>query len=418
MQLGIKILKNIYIIGAGLAGLSASVHGVERNYKVNIFESSNLIGGRCRSFFDKKMGQEIDNGNHLVFSANKNFYELCKIVRSLDSLQLLPFDLDFYDKKRSFYWNLNLENINFSKILMNHIELIPGSHLSDYLSIFKFLFAKENSTVYELIGDSNIYKTFWDPLTLAVMNTSCENASAKVLAYVLKETILKGKKNCSIYQPKVNWNESVIKPCVNFLKKKGCEINLKNILKSIKIHNNVITRLQFLNNSIDIKENDLVIFAIPPSNFSKFFPNLSLPKNYNSIVNVHFKLTKTIKDKFSKKIIGFINSYTHWLFIKENYLSVTISNANHLNNLDSEEIANIIWVEICSYMKIKHRIPSFQVVKEKKATLEQSPSNFSLVRKLTELPNNVRISGDWTQTSLPCTIEGSILSGKKAIPYL
>ena len=98
-------MKNIYIIGAGLAGLSASV---------NIFESSNLIGGRCRSFFDKRIGQEIDNGNHLVFSANKNFYELCKIVRSLNSLQILPFDLDFFDKKQSIYWNLNLEKINFT----------------------------------------------------------------------------------------------------------------------------------------------------------------------------------------------------------------------------------------------------------------------------------------------------------------
>ena len=248
------------------------------------------------------------------------------------------------------------------------------------------------------------------------MNTSSKNASAKVLAYVLKETIFKGKKNCSIYQPKINWNDSVIKPCVNFLKKSGCEINLKNILRSIQINNNFVSKLEFFNNSIEVKKNDLVIFAIPPSNFSKFFPNLSLPKNYNSIVNVHFKLTKTIKDKFSKKIIGFINSHTHWLFIKKNYISVTISNANHLNNLDSIDIANIIWKEICSYMKIQHKMTSFQVVKEKKATLEQSPSNFNLVKKLKELPNNVKISGDWTQTSHPSTIEGSILSGKKAIP--
>ena len=150
---------------------------------------------------------------------------------------------------------------------MNNFELIPGTNLLDYLSIFKFFFAKENSTVHEIIGKSSIYSTFWDPLTLAVMNTSSENASAKVLAFVLKETILKGKKNCSIYQPKVNWNDSVIKPCTNFLKKKGCEIKLRNILKSIKIKNNFITKLEFINYSVEIKENDIVIFAIPPSNF-------------------------------------------------------------------------------------------------------------------------------------------------------
>ena len=112
----------------------------------------------------------------------------------MNSLQLLPFDLDFYDKKQSIYWNLNLEKINLFKIVMNNLELIPGTNLLDYLSIFKFFFAKENSTVHEIIGNSNIYSTFWDPLTLAVMNTSSENASAKVLAFVLKETILKGKK--------------------------------------------------------------------------------------------------------------------------------------------------------------------------------------------------------------------------------
>ena len=39
----------------------------------------------------------------------------------------------------------------------------------------------------------------------------------------------------------------------------------------------------------------------------------------------------------------------------------------------------------------------------------------AVVRKLKEIPYNVRISGDWTQTTHPCTIEGSILSGKLAI---
>ena len=56
-----------------------------------------------------------------------------------------------------------------------------------------------------------------------------------------------------------------------------------------------------MNNSVEINENDLVVFAIPPSNFSKFFQIFALPKNYNSIVNVHFKLTKTIKKSIFNK---------------------------------------------------------------------------------------------------------------------
>ncbi len=300
-------------------------------------------------------------------------------------------------------------------MLRNKISVIPDANFFDYFSILKFLFVKKNKTVFDVVGKSNIFKTFWDPLTLAVMNTSSKNASAKVLSDVLKKTIFKGHKYCNIYQPKVNWNDAIINPCINFINKSGGEIKLKSILKNIEVNKNLITKLYFNNHSININDNDLVIFAVPPSNFLKFFPKYILPTNYNSIVNIHFKLTKTIKKKLSHKIIGFINSHTHWVFVKKGYLSVTISNANHLNRLDSNQIANIIWKEICSYMNIKHKITDFQVVKEKKATVEQSPSNFDLISKLKDLPRNLKISGDWTQTSLPCTIEGSILSGKKAI---
>ena len=45
----------------------------------------------------------------------------------------------------------------------------------------------------------------------------------------------------------------------------------------------------------------------------------------------------------------------------------------------------------------------------------QSPDNIKLVRNFQKKPENLLIAGDWTQYNLPCTIEASILSGKKAI---
>ena len=46
---------------------------------------------------EKKLGIEIDNGNHLVFSANENFYELCTIINSTKKIQILPPNLEFFD---------------------------------------------------------------------------------------------------------------------------------------------------------------------------------------------------------------------------------------------------------------------------------------------------------------------------------
>ena len=63
----------------------------------------------------------------------------------------------------------------------------------------------------------------------------------------------------------------------------------------------------------------------------------------------------------------------------------------------------------------KINFESFQIVREKKATYVQSPNNINLVRNFEKKPRNLLIAGDWTQYNLPCTIEASILSGKKAI---
>ena len=90
------IIKNkIYIIGAGLSGLSSSIYSLKKNFDVELYESSNFAGGRCRSFYDKKVHTEIDNGNHLVFSANKSFKKFCDEIESTKTINIIPPKLFF-----------------------------------------------------------------------------------------------------------------------------------------------------------------------------------------------------------------------------------------------------------------------------------------------------------------------------------
>ena len=66
----------------------------------------------------------------------------------------------------------------------------------------------------------------------------------------------------------------------------------------------------------------------------------------------------------------------------------------------------------------KNSIFSTQIIKEKKATYIQSPKNNKFNTKFNDTKKNNIFAGDWTQNALPCTIEASILSGKKAIESL
>jgi protoporphyrinogen oxidase len=62
--------RTIHIIGAGLAGLAAAVSLAKRGTRVAVHEATAYAGGRCRSYHDTALGMEIDNGNHLLLSAN------------------------------------------------------------------------------------------------------------------------------------------------------------------------------------------------------------------------------------------------------------------------------------------------------------------------------------------------------------
>ena len=89
-----------YIIGAGISGLSSACYAKNNNQNVKLFESSTNAGGRCRSYYDKSLNIEIDNGNHLVLSANENFLDICKLINSSNTIESFGPNFNFYDLKK------------------------------------------------------------------------------------------------------------------------------------------------------------------------------------------------------------------------------------------------------------------------------------------------------------------------------
>ena len=385
---------------------------------MNIFESSGFAGGRCRSYFDKKIGIEIDNGNHLVLSANKNFFEYCQLIKSEKTIKKIEPKFNFFNVKDKKHWSLNLLDKKYPTWIFNKKKRIPNSSVIDYFAFLKFCLVNKKTKVSDLIKGSNIFKSFWEPFTLGIMNTHPDEASAKVLSNVLKKTIFKGRDFCYIYQPKINWHDTLIQPTINLLEKKNIKISFNNTLKKIIVKNKNLKKLIFERNIIDIYPNDRIIFALPLSSFGKLFPDQKIPLKYNTILNIHFRLPESVLSLFRNEVVGMVDSLSQWIFVKKKHISVTVSDANKYDNLSANEIANLVWREICIYLKKTLDLLEFRVIKEKKATYHQSPENNSLINNISNIPKNVFLAGDWTQNELPCTIEGSILSGKKAVELL
>ena len=275
---------------------------------------------------------EIDNGNHIILSANQNFLNFCKLINSEKTLHFFEPKFNFFDIDNRKSWSIKLNNGVIPFWIINKSTRIPGTGLLDYFSIFKLFFCKEKNTVEDLFNKNTIlYNSFWEPITLGILNTKCNEASAKLLLNVLKKTFLKGGKFCQIIQPKKNWNETLILPAINYLKNKKTTIHYNAVLRELIVEDNYIRKLVFSKDVIKINKSDQVILSTPLGLIGKFFPEVKSPRENNTILNIHFKIRIKVRKK-ENPILGVINSLSHWLFIKKDHISITISAANELNH--------------------------------------------------------------------------------------
>lgn len=394
----------VHIIGAGLAGLACAVRLSNRTIPVTIYEATDHAGGRCRSFFDKVLKRNIDNGNHLLLSGNRQAMEY---MRAIGSLRSMPPSsqaaFPFLDLKSGEQWSVEAS-----------LKLqVPNSSVLDLLSIFKLAWASKNHTVAESLNTSRpIFKNLWEPLCVSILNTVPQDAAASLLWSVFKQTYGKGAKACRPCIAQQGLSKSLIEPALRLLKQHGANVFFNERLKSVSFDGGRAETLFFDHNQIDLGPRDTVIIALPISATSALLPRLSSPNQYRSIVNAHFILPKTYNSSF---FLGLIGGVSQWLFVKKDVASVTVSAADLLIQRTSKEIAETLWPEVLRALKLDNLpIPAYRIIKEKFATFAQTPEQLTLRPNTQTEWSNILLAGDWTNTGLPATIEGAVASGHKA----
>ena len=64
--------------------------------------------------------------------------------------------------------------------------------------------------------------------------------------------------------------------------------------------------------------------------------------------------------------------------------------------------------------QIGNQMSAFHVIKEKRATIAQTPAQNARRPGAKTGFDNLFLAGDWTKTGLPATIEGAVRSGQEA----
>jgi squalene-associated FAD-dependent desaturase len=405
--------KTVHIIGAGISGLSAAVRLAKANYRVHIHEATQQAGGRCRSYFDTATNLTIDNGNHLLLSGNRDALAYARSIGT-DAALVGPTraQFAFIDLPTGKRWQLDLGESRLPLWVFDKTRRVPDTRLRDYLALSPLIWAAQSKLVGKTIPcEGTLYHRLVQPLLLAALNVDPPEGSAGLAGAVVRETLLAGGQACRPLVARDGLSAVLIEPAITLLKKQAASIQFGHELREIGLSADGVGELKFGTDDLALGPEDAVVMAVPPRPAALLVSGLKTPTKFRAILNAHFRFDPP---KDMPPLIGIVGGLVEWLFAFPQRLSVTISNGDRLMDMPREELAQAIWRDVCKAAGVQGELPPWQIVRERRATFESTPEQNALRPGASTAWKNLFLAGDWTDTGLPATIEGSVRSGNRA----
>lgn len=437
---------DVIVIGGGVSGLAAALRLSLDGAKVVLVEQGGKLGGRAYSYIDKKTGDVVDNGQHVLVGAYHNTLHYLELVGARHALSSVQQDqttlqLNLHHPKMGF-GAFNLPSLPHPLNLVTAILKYPLLPLRSRWNIVKvgmqiqswahsFEEKLRRWSITEWLDSSHqseeAKRSFWYPIAISVMNELPEKGSAFLFARSLKNTFFGGKKDSTLLIPTVGQTELYIEGAKKILTHHGSKIFLNTEVTSLLIEKGKTVGVKTRNGKrINGKR---FVCAVPyfalerllPEHLRRIEPFVDLKKFESSpIVSIHLWFDREVMDR---EFVGLIDRDVQWVFNRrrimretgkpENYISAVISGAYKYVDMPKNQLVKMTIADITSafpsaaYASLTNSV----VIKEKRATF--APTNkIELFRPAQQTPiENLFLAGDWTDTELPPTIEGAIMSG-------
>ncbi|MBL7995682.1 FAD-dependent oxidoreductase [bacterium] len=430
--------KTVIVIGGGLAGLAAATLLSDRGFQVTLIEQKHRLGGRTFSFEDRTTSDMLDNGQHILMGCYHYTLRWLELLGQADHAQtgrLIHIPFAAPHKKLSpliipdlpmpihlLVGILRFKNLSFWErlLLIKAGVKLTFQNIPETISVDNWL--------SNLGQNDNLRTYFWNPVCLAVMNESLQNASARLFTTALKQMFLVKRDYSRIIIPKTSLSELFVKSSELKIRQNGGVVLLGREVDKILLEQDRITGIAL--GDKNILNADVYVSAVPQSAFTKIIDKGIRDEHFKAmdilrtspIISIYVWLTGTHADQlFQGSFIGCIHTRIQWIFKKsDNLLEITISGAGDMVNRHRDEIYELI-IEELKMLFSDFKAPMvrhFLVIKERNATFSQSPD--SKTRRLPCISpiKNFYLAGDWTDTGLPATIEGAVKSAYTAVDHI
>jgi squalene synthase HpnD len=430
--------KKVVVLGAGYAGLAAATELILRGHDVTLIEGRALLGGRAHSFVDARSGLVLDNGQHILMGCYHETLGLLRRLGVTDRLYSPPrIEVPFAGEKgRSLLAATAPDPLHLLSALLGYGELsardkIAAIGLALRLRVGANALANETAEAWlrRWRQTPNLIRALWEPLCIAALNEPVATASARLFATVIRRSFLGGAADSSILLSRVGLSELFAPEVKTLLGMCGGAVRLQTPVTSLGFAGTRLQEIRLADGTA--LQPEAVVSALPWHVLRGLLPaDTKLAQACAKIgdapiVSLHLWLDRPI---LREPFIGLLDSPVHWVFSRDHIhgpnadgrpghvITAVVSGARDLVDKTSAELEELTLRELARFLpearevKVLHRM----VYKARSATFAATPDTEPLRPEATTEWSNFWLAGDWTNTGLPATIEGAILSGTRA----
>lgn len=436
---------DVVVVGAGFAGLSAAVRLVEHGARVLVVEERRRLGGRATAFPDAITGDLVDNGQHALFGCyDETFAFLRAIGAEADVALDERLELEIVDQRGTrsrlrtadvpapFHlvaglvrWSVlgvadRLAALRLGAVLRRLGRTMRAGHAPDarldLLTVNEWLI-EQGQTV-------RLRELLWEPLAIAALNQSPAVAAAATFVHVLARMFSGTRRDAAIGLPRSALDSFYAEPARRFLETRGSALRAGSPAR-LAVEGTRAIGVRVRDETVPA---GAVVSTVPWFSVDAFVAGLPAlePLAHNArlmvpspIVTVNLWLDRDITDV---PFVGLPGRTFQWVFDKSRivddrggHLSLISSGADDVVALGNEALIERALRELADALPPAKgvQVRRASVVREKRATFSLAPGQPPRPGPVTAIEGLI-LAGDWTDTGLPATIEGAVLSGHRA----
>lgn len=439
-------MYDVIVIGGGFAGLSAAVALADRGARVVVLEARPRLGGRATSFVDRVTGDEIDNGQHVIFGC---YHETFRFLRAIGA------GSDVYFQPSLHVPYIDRGNVPVS---LQSAHLPPPFHLiaavlecdairvTERLAVLRMIgplrhagrdrrghwrdgVAGTDETVREWLmrhgQGSRLRELLWEPLALAALNQQPDKAAAAPFARVLADLCGRHPFDAALGIPARPLVQFYAQPARRFIESRGGEVRTNAPGRLIVLNR----RLVGVENRGELLTGRAVISAVPWFSLARLFGDRprALRRLITRAEGMASAPIATVNLWFDRPVleepfVGLVGRTMQWVFDKRfafgaatSHLSLVSSGAESLMRMSNASLVRLAVEELRAAFPSARGVTleHASAIRERRATFSLAPGQPQRPDTKTSI-GGLFLAGDWIETGLPSTIESAVASGHRS----